>query len=379
LKKYLIVSPGYPSITDKYSNVFVHTRVKHYISAGLDIDVFSVNRKLFAKRQNGIKYKYDSVTVEQGNAYELGEKIKKSRYDKILVHFGIRKILSSIVKAAPKTPLIIWFHGVDIIAWYRRLYNLRFKNIIKFAGYALLNTLQRFYLKGLIKTHGSRMHCVFVSNWLKQTAQKDIHSTRKIKNYSIIPNIVDENVFEYKQKSKDDRLKILSIRSFNSRNYANDLTVKAIEHLSEKPFFHELSFTICGEGRLWRRIVEPLRKYSNVKLENRFFSHEEIVKLHRQHGIMLMPSRQDTHGISTCEGMSSGLVPISSNNSAIPEYVPMSCGYLADDYIGLANAIEDLYHNPAKFLEYTKMASEFILQKCAGAVVIKEEIKIITK
>ena len=65
-----------------------------------------------------------------------------------------------------------------------------------------------------------------------------------------------KKVFEFAQKSKNDRLKILSIRSFNSKNYANDITTKAILELSKKPYFNELSFTICGEGRLWQRTTK---------------------------------------------------------------------------------------------------------------------------
>ncbi|MFZ5974873.1 MAG: glycosyltransferase family 4 protein [Bacillota bacterium] len=379
MKKYLVVTPGYPSGTHKYSNAFVHARVRNYIAEGLNVEVFSVDRKPFARRRHGAKYVYEAVSVEQGNVKELAERIKKEKYEKILIHYGLKRVVSAVIKAAPKTPLIIWFHGVDIIAWHRRLYNLRFKNVIKFAGYTLLNTLQRVFLHRAIKKHGDTIHCVFVSDWLKSVAERDIHSIGKIKHYSVIPNIIDEKVFPYRQKKEDDRLRILTIRSFESKKYANDLTVKAIQELAKKPFFNELKFTFCGDGRLWKSTVKPLKQYPNVQLQRRFFSHSEIVELHAQNGVMLMPSYQDTHGISTCEGMSSGLVPISSNNSAIPEYVPDSCGYLADNYMDLAEAVEDLYNNPEKFLEYSKKASDFIHNKCGVAVVIKREIELIKK
>lgn len=379
MKKYIVVVPSYPSDTNPYSNAFVHARVKNYIAEGLSVEVFCVNRKTFAKSRHGKSYVYDSVTVTEGNVKDLYRKLREDSFEKVLVHFGLRKILSAIIRAVPSTPLIVWFHGVDIIAWYRRLYNLRWKNCIKFAGYAVLNTIQRGYLYWLMKTHGEYIHCVFVSNWLKNTAEKDIHRRGKISRYSIIPNIVDEKVFSYQPKAADDRLNILSIRSFISKNYANDLSVKAIHALSDRPFFNELSFTICGTGRLWNKTVKPLRKYPNVKLYNRVFTHTEIVTLHKAHGIMLMPSRQDTHGVSTCEGMSSGLVPVTSNNSAIPEYVPTTCGYLANNYLELANAIEDMYYSPDKFLVLSKKAAVYINSKCASSVIISKELHIITE
>jgi len=377
MEKYIIVVPGYPSETNTYKNAFVHTRVKNYVKMGLNLEIFSVNIKLFATRQNKWEYVYDGIAIEQGSIKDLICKLKSCNFDKILIHYGIKKIISSIVKAVPTVPLIIWFHGVDIISWHRRLYNLRASNIIKFTGYAMLNTVQRLYLKKFLHENEPFVHCVFVSNWLKNVAELDIHSAGRIKNYSIIPNVIDEKVFLYHPKKEQERLKILSIRSYESKNYANDLTVKTIQALAVKPFFNDMQFTICGEGRLWNSITKKLKKYPNVSLIRKYFNHNEIVQLHRQHGIILMPSRQDTHGVSTCEGMSSGLVAISSNNSAIPEYIPKDCGYLADDYQGLVNAIEDMYYNPEKFLEYSKKSSDYILSKCASYIVIKNEISLI--
>ena len=375
--RYLIVTPGYPSEEKKYNNGFVHARVKNYLKAGLDIDVFSYDKNPFAKRKNGVHYNWEGVQVERGNIGELREKLKKQKYDKILMHFAIQSAVKCVIKAAPQTPIIIWCHGVDVISWRRRLYNLRLKNAIKFAGYMVFNTLQRLYLHCVALKHKYRLTFVFVSNWLKDIAERDIWLKERLKNAFIIPNIVDENMFVYQQKKPADRLEILSIRSFASRNYANDQTVNAIRLLSKKPYFRELKFTICGDGRLWNHTVAPLRKYENVTLNRRFYSRDEIVQLHSKNGVMLMPSRQDTQGVSTCEGMSSGLVPVTSNNSAIPEYVPTSCGYLVNDYTGLVDAIEDMYKNLEKFLEFSKRASEYIRDKCSANVVIAKEIKLI--
>ena len=377
--KYLVVSPGYPSETDPYSNAFVHERVKRYIEAGLNVEVYSVSRKLFSPKKNGASYHYNYIHVEQGNVAELKQKIRSGQYEKILVHFGFELVVSAAVKAVPKTPLIIWFHGVDSIGWYRRMYNLQLRNAVKFAGYIPINILQRFSLRRILVHHGDRIHCIFVSEWLKQIAEKDMHCVGRIKHASVIPNIVNDETFPYRPKDPEDRLNILSIRSFASKKYANDQTVKAIQALTSKPYFGELTFRICGDGRLWDSTVKPLKQYPNVHLMRRFFSHDQIVELHSRHGVMLMPSRQDTHGISTCEGMSSGLVPITSNNSAIPEYVPAFCGYLTNNYLELADAIEDLYNNPHKFLDLSKKAAEFIRIKCAVPVIVSREIDLISR
>ncbi len=377
--RYLLVTPGYPSESKKYNNAFVHARVKQYIKAGLEVDIFSYSKSYFAKPGNGKRYKWENVEVECGNLNELSQKLRTQKYDKILMHFAIHGAVKRVLTVAAGTPVIIWCHGVDVISWRRRMYNLRIKNIVKFCGYAVLNTIQRMYIHRAVMKYGNLITFVFVSNWLKNCAQRDLWLSERLTNFRIIPNIIDEVTFQYKQKEEVDRLKILSIRSFDFKKYANDLTVKAVKILSDKDYFNELEFTICGKGRLWDRTTAPLKQYSNVELINQFFSHDEIVDLHAKNGIMLMPSRQDTQGVSTCEGMSSGLVPISSNNSAIPEYVAENCGYLASNVNEIVAAIDDLYHNPEKFLDYSKNAAAFISNKCAARAVIPIEIALIQK
>ncbi len=376
MKKYLLVSPGYPSEKDKYNCAFVHVRVKHYLERGLNVDVFFVNRRRLGKPQSGNKYEYEGVTIEKGNLKELKRTIERGNFEKILIHFGYKTIVSTALKAAKETPIIIWLHGVDVISWTRRMYNLRLKNVIKFLGYILINVQQRMFLNKIAKDFSDSIAFIFVSDWLKKTAQKDIRSN--IKNAYVIPNPIDTKAFVYEKKEKGDRLKILIIRSFANRNYANDVLVKAIIELSKKPIFTDFEFTICGRGRLWKSTIAPLKRFENVHLENRYFSHKEIKELHEKHGVILMPSRQDTHGISTCEGMSSGLVAISSNNSAIPEYVPSSCAYLTDDYRGIVEAIEDIYNNIDKYLAFSRKGAEFIRSKCSSDIVIEKELKIIT-
>jgi len=93
---------------------------------------------------------------------------------------------------------------------------------------------------------------------------------------------------------------------------------------------------------------------------------------------MLIPTRQDAQGVSMCEAMSSGLVPLTSNNTAIPEYCNNEVGYLTNNFEELAGAIEDLYSNSDKFLEMSKMTSKYIQNICGNDIVIKKEIDLIT-
>ena len=78
-----------------------------------------------------------------------------------------------------------------------------------------------------------------------------------------------------------------------------------------------------------------------------------------------------------CEAMMSGLVPVTSNNTAIPEYVNDKCGYVTNNYMELASAIKDMYYNENKFLQKSKKANKYIKDKCSIKKVLNKEIKII--
>lgn len=369
--KYLVVAPGYPSENNKYNNGFVHSRVVQYKKNSMDVDVFSVTTGKIHK------YTYEGVSVYEGCPKEFANFIKENKYDKILVHFGYKKILRPIVKYCPNTPLIIWVHGAEALGWYRRLFAFNIKKPYRFFGYIIINTAQLMYLHKFITNKKVNKKFIFVSNWMKDILEKDSHSKGKITNYEIIPNVIDSDIFDYKEKVESDRLNILSIRTYQSKKYANDLSVKCVQELAKENFFNDLTFTFYGDGRLFNKTLEPLKKFKNVKIYQKFLNHKEISEAHKKNGIMLIPTRQDAQGVSMCEAMSSGLVPVTSNNTAIPEFVPDNCGYLANDYKELALAIKEMYENPKVFLKKSKNASKFIQKKCDSKMAIKSELKII--
>ena len=59
------------------------------------------------------------------------------------------------------------------------------------------------------------------------------------------------------------------------------------------------------------------------------------------------------------EAMSCGLVPVTSNVCAIPEFVTPKCGFI-NNYHEIANAIEILYLNPTMFKENLIILLEYI-------------------
>lgn len=366
--RFILVTSQYPSEENLYANGFVHSRVLEYIKRGIEINVY-VNDKSVAPYQ----YEYQGVSVKVGNKSDLAEFINKFNPDKILVHFLDRHLMNIARNMDFKYPMRIWVHGSEALGWYRRLFNID----IKFPVYMLKNTIQMVNLRRFInETKDKDIKFIFVSEWMKKIMESDTKT--KVENYDIIPNYIDQKHFKFKNKNEDLRKHILMIRPFNSRKYANDIAIKSILELTNRDFFYELKITIIGKGKDFNRMTEPLKKFKNIEIRNTFLNKNEIYEEHLKNGIFLCPTRQDAQGVSMCEAMSSGLVPITSDNTAIPEFVEEGkSGFLTKNYNEIADKIEYLYNNTKCFLEMSQNASAKIQNKCSNDIVINKEVNLI--
>jgi len=180
-------------------------------------------------------------------------------------------------------------------------------------------------------------------------------------------------------KQAEQRTKILSIRPFASNQYANDLTVKCIHELAKKDYFNQLNIRILGDGILFDKVIKSLRKYKNVLCERRFLHQNEIAELHKEYGLFLVPTRWDSQGVSRDEAMSSGLVPITNAIAAIPEFVDETCGILTsgEDYMAMADGIDELYHKPELFLQMSANAAARIRSQTSKEHTIDRELMLI--
>ncbi|MGL6057440.1 MAG: glycosyltransferase family 4 protein [Culicoidibacterales bacterium] len=370
MKKYIVVTTAYPSEKNKYANGFIHTRVKEYIKDKIEIVIW-VNKDVDKVEQ----YIYEGVTVNVGKL--TTEFITEKKFDKIICHFIDRKMMS-VFDRTKNIPIIIWFHGVECLSWKKRLFEIS-KDRVGFLKYIIANEIQLFLLRKFLNKNEHRIQAVFVSKWMKDVAIEDIKYS--FKNYHIIPNPIDTNLFEFEQKTSEKQKEVLVIRPFSSRKYATDLIVQAIQRLNEQGHT-DINYKIYGNGPLWDEQTLNIRGYSNVVINKTFLNHDEIATKHKESGVFLCPTRQDAQGVSMCEAMASGLVVISSNCTAIPEFVMNEqTGMLAEpeDVDQLANLIlksctdENLYQN------ISKNASQFINEKCGLDSIIKKEIKLITE
>lgn len=370
--RHLLLTNNYPAYDDLYRNGFVHSRVRAYREQGVAVDVFRLR-----KGQAVSYHEFEDVDVITGSPEGLDRMLASGRFDSVLVHFLDPDMWAVLRKHMDRVRVVVWVHGAEIQPWWRREYNYRSEEQLRLGK--LESDRRLAFWRELLQPMPANLHLVFVSRYFAEEVMEDLGFRLSEAQYSIIHNPINTELFSYQPKSRDQRGKILSIRPYASPQYANDLSAKAIEHLAKRPFFRDLEFRMIGDGPLFDEILEPLRKYPNVIIERGFLTQPQIAALHKEYGVFLCPSRMDTHGVSRDEAMASGLVPVTSRVSAIPEFVDSDCAYLDDPegFLGLAAAIEALYLNPDEFFHKSKASAQRVSQQSAKDAIIARELQLV--
>ena len=368
----VLLTNQYPSYSDLYRNGFVHTRVRAYHARGVRCDVVRLRPDEAVSH-----HEFEDVDVTTGSQEVLHRMLSSGRYKRVLVHFLDETMWDVLQHHIDRIKVIVWVHGAEIQPWHRRDFNHQTEE--QRAVAKRQSEKRSAFWRGLLQSVPANLKLVFVSQHFAEEVMEDLGFRIPKAHYAIIHNPINTDLFCYEEKPVDQRKKVLSISSYSSRKYANDLNVKAIELMSNKPWFHDMEFRMIGDGPLFEETVATLRKYKNVFIEQRFLKHDEIAVLHKDYGIFLCPSRWDSHGVSRDEAMSSGLVPVTNAVSAIPEFVDDSCGIVApaEDAEKMAQGIEIIYQQPERFAEMSKAAAERVRRQSGMFQIINEEIRLL--
>ena len=235
------------------------------------------------------------------------------------------------------------------------------------------------FWRELLQSVPINLTLVFVSRYFAEEVMEDLGFRIPEARYTVIHNPIDTDLFCYQEKSVDQRKKVLSIRPYASAKYANDLSVKAIQRLSQQAWFYDMEFRMIGDGPLFEETLAPLREFRNVYIEQRFLNQLEIAALHKEYGIFLSPTRMDAQGVSRDEAMASGLVPVTNAVTAIPEFVDDRCGILApgEDADTMARGIALMYEQPLKFTAMSKAAASRVRAQSDAQRVICAELALV--
>ncbi|GAA4814607.1 glycosyltransferase [Nocardioides caeni] len=367
----LLVTNQYPSYGDLYRNAFVHARVRRYQRAGLTVDVF--------RHRSGkpvLHTEFEGVDVMRGDTDRLASLLSSGSHRRILVHALDEDMWSVIRSVGPEIPVLVWVHGSEIQPLSRRMSN--YPGEVPERAAATSARRVAFWQRVLDEA-GPHVHFVFPSHYLAETVQEDLQRTLAEERFTVLPNPIDTDVFRHREKAPDQRHRILSIRPYTTRIYANDLAVAAVLDLVDEPWFDELAFHFVGDGPLFDETLAPLRDLPNVTIERRYLEQAEIAALHADHGVMLIPSRSDTHGVTRDEAMASGLVPIVSAVAAVPEFVSETEGFLAppEDHRALARAIAELHADPDDFQRRSAAAAARVRRQAGIEVTLAQELALI--
>lgn len=372
----LTVVMAYPSERNGYSNAFVHTRIKAYLREGIEAKAFVLNKKV--KKLETIQF--EGVEVLYGDIACLSNYVNgNADVDCVCFHFLSISMLKAMSQFRTDVKALIFVHGHEALWWHQRIFPDSFANfirVLKFCKYILVNTHSMLYIRSKINSLKIQADIVCVSDWMRRIAVDNWGlNEEKIKSH-IIPNIVDETIFPYKPKTAEKRYKLLTVRNFSSGKYAPDVAMDTIIALQKYPEADRIEVAIYGDGWLFEKYTSRVRNYSNVKISRGMLTHSEIAKVHEENGFFICPTRQDAQGVSMCEAMSSGLVPISSPNTAIPEYLPQEYNLAPATAQEAAARIIELIRDEKQFLELSEKVSAFIREKCSTKQTTEKEIEL---
>jgi glycosyltransferase involved in cell wall biosynthesis len=369
---YLLLTNHYPADSDLYRNAFVHRRIMDYRRQGQRVDVFR-----FRAGDKLSHREFEGVDVINGGAEALAALFRSNDYKAVLIHFLDETMWQVLREQAKRARVLIWLHGAEVQAWHRRSFNYTSDSE---RDAAKLKSVRRdSFWRSVLDGLPSGGKLIFVSRHFAQQTLSDLGLGTEHPHCTVIHNLIDGELFRYQRKSPAQRLRVLSIRPYVSRKYANDLAVAAILELSKKPYFDQLFFHLIGDGPLFEQTLAPLRGFANVQLEKGFLTQQQIAELHRDYGVFLCPTRDDTQGVSRDEAMASGLVPVTSRVSAVPEFVDDTCAMLAapESYQELAEGIARLFEQPALFARMSEQAAERVRRQSSAAETTRRELALI--
>ena len=369
----LVVTPDYPSAHNLYLCAFVHSRVREYIRAGLNVQVAAI-----ADTWYQISYEQNGVPVFKGNYYDLKKILEQKTAKAVVVHFVSEEYMQIFDGYVQDEQLIFICHGPETL--FEVLPN-------KVRPYFTKPLHENLYLyaskKRYVQKYAKKKHVtwVFVSQWLKDYSEEVLGI--KFKNTAVIHNTIHERLFPYQQKTAADRKRIMILRKFdNISQHSIDQSVLAIRELSRRSFFKDLEFHIYGDGNYFDELLEPVRGFSNVQIHRGFVPNEKISEIYKKNGILLVPSRHDAHAVSMGEAASCGMVVVGSRVTSNPYFMNEEKNHtLADPEhpIELADIIERLYQNPDEFLEISRRMSEETMARCCTKQTVGKEIDLIRK
>lgn len=305
--KVLVAVAFYPDDMGNKRLFYTHVRNVYYQNAGINVTVLNFS--------TDHDYEVDGIKVISLKTY----KEKNEKYTLLICHAAnIRNHYRFLSDYNDKfANIMFFFHGHEIMH-VSRYYPVPYP--YKKHGYVLKKYFQNFYdtfklymWKKFFVRNSKKIKLIFVSKWLSNVFDQELRLThheldsRKM----IIHNSVGKPFeLESYQDTSPKKYDFITIRNYlDDSKYAVDIVVRDAQ---QHP---EYKFCLIGRGEYFKHYLIP----NNMTLIQSELSHSDILRYLDQSRCGLMPTREDTQGVMTCEMATYGIPVITSDISICRE------------------------------------------------------------
>ena len=356
-KKVLVLVQDYPDNNGGLSLMFVHTRNQYYVLHGIDVTVLSFSAHA--------DYEKDGINVICENSYNKSSK----KYDLLILHAAnIRNHYRFLKKNGHHFPHYMFFyHGHEIMRInreYSKPYPYMKRGLIRRLFQSIYDEIKiltwRFYIPKL----ASKADFVFVSNWLKSIFFKNLKlSVAELNNnIHVIHNVVgpafESSHYDFNSEKCFDFITVRS--TMDASNYCIDIVNRIAFNTPD------CRFLLIGVGNYF----DKYKKAPNIVWHNARLSHEQLVDAIGRARFALMPTRNDTQGLMSCEMIAMGIPLITSDIPVCHEFFDgFENVYFIDNDDENINLSEYL-GKPTHTLKYTR---------CTADKTVMKEVELIKK
>ena len=353
LPRLVFLTSKYPNVNDIYAHAFVHQRALGLLNLGCQVEVF-VPSKVFDC------YSWDGVKVTRAPAETLAAMLGKEDFCYVhLLNFNIDKRLSGypIYKKIRELQIksALYMHGSEVQKYFSRLFDFKF-SARELARYAYKDLYKIPKMKSFIEGIGEQCKFVTPSLWMKEEAEAQLGI--KFKKVEIIPNGIDTKLFSSQAYKYSQPMKMVTIRPLSSNKYAVDIAIKIVSKLPSS-----YTLDIYGSGVLLpslKKLAGKLKVNDRVRFIDEFVPHAELPSILSKYGIYLSPTRMDAQGVMMCEAMANGNLVVSSNNTAVPEFIQNKYNGITADNENI-NEIADNIIWASKKDNFSRLASNGVM------------------
>ncbi len=298
--KVLVLVEDYPSKSG-HEMMYVHVRNKFYIKNKIDVMVLN-----FRSKED---YEYDGIKVISLDSYNKSD----YNFDVLVSHASNLKHHYRFINKFEKRfkKIIFFYHGHEILKLsevYPKDYFWIKKSYIKTKLRDAYDNFKFWVWRKKLKKIMYKSELVFVSNWIYHRFLYYVHINPIIldNHVHIINNSVGETFekesYDYKKEKKYDFITIRG-SALDKGKYGIDIVTELARNNPK------MKFLVVGKGEFYNHVEKP----KNIEFINGYLKHEEMIDYLNKSKCALLPTRQDTQGVMTCEMATFGMPTITSD------------------------------------------------------------------